>query len=216
MGSVRLYAIAIDEVREIFGAPEQVAGTLRGIAAGRFAQATPASPGLLARLGPVFRRQPDAPVVRPGVPSGSDVDTLLAGRYVPPHRLTACWVLFETWLDALSWGSLGQELSEARLNDFDFDLVRSEVPARLGLRHLLRNDLGIPLLPHPGLAAGWAAGDHVHAMARTWRPVVDRLEDPHRDIARAVLAWLDAYPGWEQAAAAAHRPAPDLVAILRA
>ena len=68
MGSLRLHAIAIDEVREIFGAPESTATALRAIAADRFPTTPSTTPGLLAKLGPVFRRAPDAPVLRPGVP----------------------------------------------------------------------------------------------------------------------------------------------------
>lgn len=214
MGSVRLYAIAIDEVRDIFRATDATAATLRAIAAERFGDSAPAAPGLLGRLGPVFRRHPGAPVVRPGVPGGSDVETLLHGRYVPPHRLTASWLLLETWLERLAWGVLVQDLSEGRLNDVDFDLVRSEVPARLGLRSLLKGELGIALMPCPGLVAGWARAEHVAAMADAWRAAVDRLEEENRPVATAILDWLDGYPGWADAAVAANRPAPDLVAVM--
>ena len=89
MGSLRLYAIAINEVRDIFSAPEETATALRAIAADRFAESPPASTGLLSRLGPVFRRAPDAPVIRPGVPSGSDVDALLTGRHVDVYKRQA-------------------------------------------------------------------------------------------------------------------------------
>ncbi len=216
MGSVRLYAIAIDEVRDIFRASEETAARLRSIAADRFAGPAPSMPGLLGKLGPVFRRAPDAPVVRPDVPSGSDVDTLLSGRYVAPHRLGACWTLLETWLDVLAWGSVGRDVTETQLNDFDFDLVRAGVPARYGLRSLLKTGLGIAMMPCPGLATGWASLDHARAMADAWRPAVPVLEPAHSDAARGLLAWLDNYPGWVAAAAQHGRPAPDLVAVLRA
>ncbi len=216
MGSMRLYAIAIDEVRDIFRATPEVAGSLRAMAAARFGENSPQQPGLLGKLGPVFRRAPDAPVVRPDLPSGSDVDALLCGRYVAPHRLAACWLLLETWLEGLAWGSTGLELTEARLNDVDFDLVRAEVPSRHGLRSLLTADLGIALMPCPGLAAGWVHGDHVRAMAATWRAAVPRLDAEDRPLAEAVVAWLDEFRRWSSEAPAAHRPPPDLVAILRA
>ncbi len=216
MGSVRLYAIGIDEVRDIFRATEENATVLRAIAAQRFGDPAPSASGLLGKLGPVFRRAPDAPVVQPGVPSGSDVDALLCGRYVPPHRLSACWVLLEAWLERLAWSYTAQDVSEARLNDFDFGLVRAEVPARLGLRGLLKSDLGIALMPFPGLAAGWGRTEHVKAVAAAWRLALDRLNEEDRSLASGILAWLDNYPGWIDAAPAARRPAPDLVAILRA
>lgn len=216
MGSLSLYAIAIDEVRDIFCAPEATAAALRAIAADRFAEPKPAASGLLGKLGPVFRRAPDAPVVRPDVPSGTDVDTLLAGRYVPPHRLAACWTLLEAWMDAMSWGSLGQELTQADLNEFDFDLARAAVPSRYGLQDLLKADLGIAMRPAPGLAAGYVHGEHALAMADAWHPVIDQLEPGHRPMAESVLTWLEEYPAWTAAAPAQRRQTPDLVAVLRA
>lgn len=216
MGSVRFYAIAIDEVRDIFGASETTSARLRAIASERFGGAAPTLPGRLGKLGPVFRRPPDAPVVRPDLPSGSDVDALIAGRYVAPHRLVPCWVLLETWIDALAWGSSGREVTETQLNDFDFDLVRAGVPARYSLRGLLKTDLGIALMSPPGLAAGWATLDHSQAMARAWRPAIPALEPAHQEAATTLLAWLDRFPDWVAAAVQQHRPPPDLVAILRA
>ena len=214
MGSLRLYAIAIDEVREIFGASEATATALRAIAAHRFPVAPSAAPGLLAKLGPVFRKAPDAPVLRPGVPSGSDVDTLLAGRYVPPHRLSACWALFEAFVEAMAWGSTSLPVSEAELNHFDFDLSRAAVPSRYGLRQLLRADLGIAMLSSPGLAAGFAHADHVTAMAAAWKAGLPLLEPGNQPIANSLLGWLEHYPGWTEQASGSTRPVPDLVAFL--
>jgi hypothetical protein len=214
MGSLRLYAIAIDEVRDIFGAPESNATALRAIAAHRFPAAPPTAPGLLAKLGPVFRKAPDAPVLRPGVPSVTDVDTLLAGRYVPPHRLTACWALFEAFVEAMSWGSTSQPVSEAELNEFDFDLSRAAVPSRYGLRQLLRADLGISMLPCPGLAAGFCHAEHVGEMASAWRTGLPLLAPGNQPIGQSLLAWLEQYPDWTAKAPDQHRPAPDLVAFL--
>lgn len=216
MGSVRLYAIAIDEVRDIFGASEGVSARLREVAAERFTGTSPSAPGRLGSLGPAFRRAPDAPVVRPDVPSGSDVEALLAGRYVAPHRLTACWLLLEAWIDAIAWGSAGREVTEAQLNEFDFDLTRAGVPSRYGLRSLLTNGLGIALLPCPGLAAGWVSLGHAQSMTAAWRPAIPDLDEAHQEAATALLGWLDHFPGWVASAADQHRQPPDLVAILRA
>lgn len=213
MGSLRLHAIAIDEVREIFGAPEATATALRAIAAHRFPVAPSAAPGLLSKLGPVFRKAVDAPVVRAGVPSGSDVDTLLAGRYVQPHRLSASWALFETFVEAMAWSSTSQPLSEPDLNDFDFDLARADVPSRYGLRQLLRADLGISMLPCPGLAAGFAHADQVGAMTAAWRTGLPRLAADNQPMAQSLLAWLDHYQEWTAKAPGYHRAPPDLVAF---
>ncbi len=215
MGSARLWAIAIDEVRDIFGASPDLAARLRGVAAERFGTVPDVTAGRLGRLGPVFRRAPGAPVVRPEVPSGSDVDTLLAGRYVPPHRLSASWTLLEAWLDALAWGGLAREAGEAGINEFDFDLARAGVPARHGLRSLFTTDLGIPLMPCPGLAAGWTPRAHTEELADAWRAAAPQLQPPHLEAATALLDWLDAMPDWVAEAGRQGRPAPDLLAVLR-
>ena len=181
MGSLRLYAIAIDEVRDIFSAPEATATALRAIAAERFPSPVPASPGLLAKLGPLFSRAVDAPVIRPDVPSGSDVDALLAGRFVPPERLPASWLLLEAWIDAMSWGHHEFDLDEASLSDFDFELARAGVAARYGLRGLLTTELGIAMRPAPGLVAGFVRLAHVQALTVAWRDAEANLTGTHRD-----------------------------------
>lgn len=216
MGSLRLYAIAIDEVRDIFCAPGDIASTLRAVAAEKFASSGPAAPGLLGKLGPVFRRAPDAPVVRPGVPSGSDVEDMLAGLYVAPHRLSACWALLEAWIAALAWGSIGKEFTKTEFNEFDFDLARAAVPARYGVLDLVKTDLGIAMMTAPGLAAGYVRREHALAMAEAWRSAIGELGHANRSVAGSVLSWLDGFPGWTAQAAQLHRQPPDLVAILRA
>ncbi|MFT4109110.1 hypothetical protein [Propionicimonas sp.] len=216
MGSVRLYAISIVEVRGIFGASDDTSTALRAVAADRFGGSAPAQPGLLGKLGPVLRRAPDAPVLRPDLPSGSDVDAVLSGRHVPPHRLGACWTLLEAWIDVLSWDSIGRDCTEAQLNDFDFALARAEVPARYGLRSLLRTDLGITMLPAPGVAAGWAGHEQALELADAWRSALDRLDPPTGQVAGTILAWLDRFPGWAADAREQRREPPDLVAVLRA
>lgn len=214
MGTVRLFAIAIDEVRDIFGADPSMAARLRKIAADQFAPAPPTPSGRLGKLGPLFRRAPDAPVIRPGVPSGSDVETLLSGGYVAPGRLTAAWLLLEVWLGDLAWGSLGRDVDEAKVNDFDFDLARAGVPTRYGLRSLLSTNLGVTLLAPPGLSAGWVSGPQVSAMTAAWRQALPELKD-HRDSATTLLDWLDQFEAWTAAAASAGREAPDLISILQ-
>ncbi|MGC3994355.1 MAG: hypothetical protein QM779_09655 [Propionicimonas sp.] len=216
MGSVRLYAISIAEVRGIFGASDETSTALRAVAADRFGGSTPALPGLLGKLGPVLRRAPDAPVLRPDVPSGSDVDAVLSGRHVPPHRLDACWTLLEAWIDVLARDSIGRDCTEAQLNDFDFALARAEVPARYSLRSLLRTDLEITLLPAPGVVAGWASHEQALDLADAWRSALDRLDASTREVAGTILAWLDRFPGWAADARQQDRAAPDLVAVLRA
>src|SRR4029453_5979548 len=103
MGELRLYAIGIEEVRGMFGAPPQVADHLRVVAQRAFAPPSMEGPhdplgrgGLLSKLGPIFKRVPATPVISPTQPEPHDLEVLLAGAYVPPNRTGATWRLPET------------------------------------------------------------------------------------------------------------------------
>ena len=215
MMSMRLFALAIDEVRGIFGAPEDVATALRAIAASRFAPKVRPAPGLLGKLGPVLLRAPDAPVVQPGAPIGTDVDAVLSGAFVRPDRLAPSWLLVETWIEAMSWGQHRDDLAETELNAIDFDLAKVGVPPSLGLRALVAHSWGVTLTHAPGLVAGYVTSAHVDSMRSAWETAADDLDEAHRERVREYLAWFDKYPQWREAASAGHRPEPDLVAILR-
>ncbi len=214
--SVWLYALAIDEVRDIFGAPDDVASALRAIAADRFAPKTRTAPGLLGKLGPMFARPVEGPVTQPGTPNRDDMETLLSGRYVRPDRLAPSWLLVEAWLEAMAWDSHRDDLAEADLDAFDFDLAKAGVPTSLGLRALVSRRWDVPLGMAPGLLAGFVPGEQVRAMSQAWTQAVDDLDDRHRERAGAYASWLGRYPSWDDAARAGHRPAPDLVTIMRA
>lgn len=209
MSTLWLYAVSIDQVRGIFGADQLLADRLRAVAERRFAADAPLSLGLLGKLGPVFRRPPDAPVVRPGVPTATEVDALLTSRYLPPDRLGAAWVLVLAWLDDLAPDGLTLQLSASQLADFDFTLACSGVPSRLGLTDLLKTALGVPLAPAPGWAAGWVPADRAAQIAPSWRACLAELADERRELAVTVLDWLEAQSGWFEPATA------DLVAAFQ-
>ncbi len=88
MGTLKLWAVGIDEVREIFSANPEVAERLRAAAAARFRTDLPRQPGLLGKLGPLLRPSTDPAAPRPGVPGSEDVEDLLAGHHIPPQRRT--------------------------------------------------------------------------------------------------------------------------------
>ncbi len=213
MGTLRLWAIGIDEVRGIFGAEPTTAERLRQVARERFGVAGPPSPGLLGRLGPFLRGGGDPAAPRPGVPSLAEVEDLLAGRFVAPHRLAPAWNLLELWFSTLAFGQGEWPLTEAELNDFDFDLTRAQVSARYGISDLLKAGLGISLTRSPGLAAGWVSGQHAEAMRQVWPTGLSELSPRHHDLATGIVGFLSGYPQWTVEAAAAGRPAPDLIAI---
>lgn len=216
MGSLRLFAIGIDEVRDMVGAPPETAAVLRGLAAARFDPSPPPSPGLLGKLGPLFARAVDAPVTRPDQPTRADVDTLLSGRFVAPDRLPATWTLLEAWLEALAWGTWSTELDETALAEIDFDLARAGVPARYGVRDLMQGMLGLALHPSPGLVAGYCRLAHALATADAWRAAEPALVPPTADLVRQLTPWLESFGVWADRAGDAGRPQPDLVSVFRA
>lgn len=94
MGELRLYAIGIDEVRDVFRASPELAAELRRVAETAYPpKTTPPAPGLLGKLGPLFRRPAGAPVVSPDTPVEADVADLLAARFIRPERQPAAWRL---------------------------------------------------------------------------------------------------------------------------
>jgi hypothetical protein len=216
MSTLKLWAISIDEVRAIFRADPELADRLRQAARERFGTSGQQQPGLLGKLGPFLRNGGDPAAPRPGVPNAEDVENLLSGRFVPPHRLVEVWNLLEFWLDTLAAGCGQWPLTEGGLNEFDFDLVRAEVSARYGLSDLFKASLGISLTRCGGLAAGWVGGTHVQGMLQTWPGGLDQLSPDHRAFAAAIIEFLEHFPEWSQAAQADGRADPDLIAIFRA
>ncbi len=217
MGELRLYAIGIDEVRDMFGAPDQAVGRLREQARAAFVpQQQPAghTGGLLAKLGPIFRRVPGAPVLDPEDPGPEDVDRLLAGGYVPADRNAATWRVLEVLIRANAWGSTALTLTGEQLDDLDFALARGGVHAAAGLRHLLTRPTELPLIPPPGLLVGFHTGDQATWMAASYREALTEIDEPHhRNIAYALANWLDGFSHWEEMAAAMDRPTPDLLGL---
>ena len=217
MGELRLFAIGIDELRDLFSAAEPVARDFRRLAASHFPPPEPPrSPGLLGKLGPLFKRPPDAPVVRPGVPTEQEIAAIVSGRFIPPERLSAAWLLVETWLEHRSWGHHGIVADEDRFTDLEFDLARVGVPARFGLAKLLNRELGVPLRPCPGLLVGYVQHSHAVAIRDCWQSGLMGLSIENRAIAEPYVSWLAHFQEWAAQATAAYRPIPDLVALLRA
>ena len=215
MSTLKLWAIGIDEVRAIFRAEPEAADRLRAAARERCGTSGQQQPGLRGKRGPGLRHGGDPAAPRPGVPNAEDVENLLSGRFVPPHRLVEAWNLLEFWLDTLAAGHGQWALTEGGLNEFDFDLVRAELPARYGISELFKANLGISLTRCGGLAAGWINGAHAQAMGAAWPNALAELSPSKREFAEAIIDFLDRFPQWAQAAQAEGRAEPDLVAIFR-
>lgn len=215
MGTLKLWAVGIDEVREIFSANPEVAERLRTAAAARFRTDLPRQRGLLGRLGPLLRPTTDPAAPRPGVPGSDDVEDLLAGRHIPPQRLGPAWALLEFWIDTLSWGTGEWPLTTGGLKDLDFDLARARVPARFGLSDLFTKGLGISLSLCENLAAGYVRGEHAQQMAAAWVAGTPELEPANQSVATGITGFLAHWPEWIRLAEEHDRPEPDLVATFR-
>ena len=213
MGELRLYAVGLDEVRGIFGAPPETAAHLRAVAERAFTPAADESrTGLLSKLGPLFRRPPTTQVIAPTQPEPRDVEVLLAGAYVPPDRTGATWRVLETLVCDIAWGSTRMSLSAEALDDLDFALARGGVSSAVGLRHLLDNRTGLNLVPVQGLVVGWHPYETALAMAGAYRAAMPQIKTAEQQEMIAALAgWLDAFVPWSQVSASLGRPVPDLV-----
>lgn len=214
MGEVRLYAIGIDEVRDLFSGSPDHAERLRRLAVAAFPPApVPQQRGLLSKLGPMVRRPLDAPVVYPGVPTGRDLDDLIHGRDLPPDRLSAGWALVRLWLDDTAWGRLDLTLDEARLDDLDFALSRAGVDPRFAVRKLFNRQAALPLKELPGQVTGYVRHAHALAMADAVRSALPSLTEEQAALAEPLVAWLGSLEGWAAEAETAARAVPDVVAV---
>lgn len=213
-----MYALAVTEVRSFFGAAPERAARFREQARSALAPASPPEvTRRLRRLGPLFRRAPDARVRRDTDPEPGDLEVLLASRYVTPERTGATWRLLEVLVAANCWGCTRYELDPAGLDGLDFALVEAGVPTAYGLRHLLSNShltcpLDVPLQPVVGLAVGASPYPTVLAIATAYRGALPQIANPSQSVLLAALTnWLDGFPSYAAAADAATRPRPDLL-----
>ena len=213
MGELRLYAIGIDEVRSMFGAPPELAERLRQQAVVALAPPQTAEhTGLLSKLGPIFRRPPGTPVLDPDDPVPADLDRILAGAFVPAERSVASWRLLELLIKENAWGWTGLSLHGEELDNLDFDLARGGVHAAAGLRHLLNTHTELPLIAPGGLLVGFHSGEEATWMADSYRQAIEAIEDAeHRDLVFALATWLDGFTHWADLAPTMGRPAPDLI-----
>lgn len=213
MGELRLYAVGIEEVRGIPGAPDETAAHLREVATRAFAPAAEESrTGLLSKLGPIFRRPPSVQVLSPTQPEPRDIEVLLAGAYVAPERAGATWRVLEAIVADIAWGSTRLSLTSQSLDDLDFALARGGVSAAVGLRHLLGNSPALQMLPVAGLTVGWHPYETALAMAGAYRGAMPQIKTAEQqEMTSALASWLDGFVPWAQVSGSLNRPVPDLV-----
>jgi hypothetical protein len=213
MGELRLYAIGIDEVRDMFGASTESAERLRSQADQAFARPQPTErTGLLSKLGPIFRRVPGTPVLEPGDPLPEDLDRILSGAYVPAERALPTWRILEVLIKENSWGTTRLPLGRSDLDSLDFALARGGVHAAAGLWHLLHQPTQLPLIPPAGLQVGYHSGEQATWMAHSYRESLPEIEPPeHQEVVYRLANWLDGFLHWADIAPTLGRPAPDLL-----
>lgn len=217
MGLVRFWAVDIDDLRDLFSASPHLTTRLRELAAAVWPTPALVPPGnLLDRLGPFSRRAAGAPVIRPGVPTGRDLEDLVHGRAIAPDRLGAAWALVDLWLDDASRASLEFELDQPAMDDLDFALACAGVDASHSLRKLFNDALGLPLRPDAGRVTGYVRAGQARAMGRAWRDALPGLSEPHRAVAQPVVEWLARFEDDGGGTGPSAHPAPDLVVCYRA
>ncbi|WP_051208889.1 hypothetical protein [Propionicicella superfundia] len=210
MGELRLFAIGIDEARDMFAAPPELAERLRVAAAPLF---PPPAHRRRRRdlLGPLVRTS----LLPPGdVPLPGDAEHLLAGRFVTPDRITAAWILVEHWLTELSWGTYTTSLTRGELDAWDFDLARAGMSSTYAIGRLFNEELGFPVRPLPDQQTGYIRHSQVLNADAALTLCLEQLSGDPAVRTQNLLGWLDSYPGWAEAADTAHRPRPDLIGLL--
>ncbi|MDO5678264.1 MAG: hypothetical protein Q4G35_12240 [Propionibacteriaceae bacterium] len=186
MQGLVVYAISIDDVRDIFRAPPQLAERLRAVAAERMP--APARPRR-SWFAPLMRRDP-ATEVDPARPSRVDIDTMLTGAYIPPDRLEQSWQLLTVWLEELSAARCTIPWDRDAFDRVEWDLARAELNSDYSLRSLADRPLAIPLRPQPDQVVGYAKRVHAVEALEEYRRV---LADP--ELTDESRAWLEPVAG---------------------
>lgn len=213
MGRVNLYAVGIDEVRDLLGATPERAARVRPLADQLWPAREPAAQpaariGLWARL---TGRGAQHGAPDPTSPTPADIDAVLAGRFVGPDRAPATWRVLEGLVGRLAHASLDLDLDESGIESFDYALAKAGAPADAGLGRLLRSDARLGLTPVPGRAAAYVS----HAAALRGAALLADLtvDEVHAALAERLRDFLGQLPALGERARAEGRPDPDVVAF---
>lgn len=206
MAGLRLYAIAIDEARDLIGATPEVAMSVRADPGVRLAEAEPPKRGLFGRL----RKATTPP--DPNLPTAADLETVLAGGYPAPDRADVCWRLVEQLIGHRSWGSLVLDLDARGLDDFDFAVARAGAPSEIGLVRLIHSPARLGLPDLPGQMVGYVP-DPLPTRGAGILAGLELGNSPFAASVAALAEFLGAFPQWTAEARTARRPVPDLIAF---
>lgn len=217
MGELRLHAIGITEVREMFGASPELAARLRSVATEQFripAVENQPKKTLLHRIGPFFRDDPAWQVRVPeGSPTPNDWENLIAGRFIQPDRVDVSWVALDAWVTDLAWATERVTLTASHIDDLDMGLTMAGLPSRFGIRHLMKDDAQLNLRPGHRMGVGYAKYDHVIASHEALAEVIGAVSPQVEPLARQLLVFLGRFPDLAREARVEHRPQPDLFVV---
>ncbi|MCL2783689.1 MAG: hypothetical protein FWD80_06955 [Propionibacteriaceae bacterium] len=196
MGTLTLYAISLEDVRQWFGAPQPWSTTLLEDA--EKVAHEQAKPALIGRIGPLFKH-PVAPIMELPGPTMGDANALVEGRAIAADRLGPAWVIVRHWCDSTSFGSVAITLEQQQLALLDFTLVSGGLSSQFSLETIIARDPHLPLLPAPGMSVGWMPGDHAVRAASQWGAAVQSaaLREDIRESADAVHGFFQ-LPDWTQ------------------
>lgn len=214
MSELRLYAIAIDQVRDIFGADAELAARLRRVSSHAISVDNPQRPSMLSKLGPLFRRPIEPPNIPVNQPLGYDVENLLSGRYIKPERLPYSWTIFQCWLADLACGDVVISANQSDAEQLDFALAAAGLPSDFAVGNLLARDPHILLRPSDGMTVGYSKANHAIATGMALRQTLASLPDgPKRELAEQITEFLELLAQWK--AEREQQAAPDLFGIWR-
>lgn len=210
---LRLYALGIDEARELFAVPEDRRDQFRDLARSELGLAPQKDRSRLWAA--LFRHDPHGSPTRssdPDAPTMDDVEAMLTGRHAGVDRNVARWRVTETLISAWAHDRLCLRAGPELVDAADFSLAILGAPAALGIRTLIDTPAMLPLLPLRGVRLGYVRGSVAEAMAQTYATHAPQLKEPDRRVLVTDLAdWLGHYPEWAERAAEQGRPAPDLL-----
>jgi hypothetical protein len=211
MGHMRLFALNVDEAREMFGASPELADELRTLAAPLLTQSG-LQPESTHHRGRHTSGPSDAASTNPPV-TADDVEQLIAGHFVPPQKLDVAWQIVTAWFTGRAWDHLDLAVNAGTINGWDFDLARFGMSSTYALAQLGARDAQLPLRPVPGLRVGYQRHDHaVHTQLELATYLAD-LDTTTQHQLQPVNEFLRNLPGWAADAEEARRLVPDIVCL---
>ena len=165
MATLWLYAISLDDVRDFFAAPDELAAGL--LASANEVTHEPAKAPLINKVGPLLRH-PMTPVIDVPAPCMDDARAMVEGRALPPDRLPLAWVIVRHWCAQFCCDSAQISVDRERLATLDFAHVASGLSSQFSFGTVLSRDPHLPLLSAPGLVIGWIPNRQLRLMAAQW------------------------------------------------